>query len=126
MTQNYTAQTNDLGPYLQNSNPEFERHEEFLDEDNLSDNLDDNNDNPSAQITDEETAKDGDDDVQYLGTQATNFIDENSEGSQAHHYSSAQDKGNSDSDDLEVIGRLASQSIPPRLVSLSQNLTASQ
>lgn len=111
---------------MQNSNPEFERHEEFLDDDNLSDNLDDNNDNPSAQITDEETAKDGDDDVQYLGTQATNFIDENSEGSQAHHYSSAQDKGNSDSDDLEVIGRLASQSIPPRLVSLSQNLTASQ
>lgn len=48
LTQNYTAQTNDLGPFLQNSNPEFERYEEFLDEDNVSDNLDNNNDNPLA------------------------------------------------------------------------------
>ena len=39
---------------------------------------------------------------------------------------SAQDESNSDSDDLEDIDGLLSQSIPPRLVSFSQNLTASQ
>lgn len=122
LTQNYIAQTNELGSFSQNSNPGFEQHEDFLDGDNLSDIPDYDNENPPAQPTDE----DSDDDVQYLGTQATNFIDKDSEGSQAHHYSSAQDEINSDSDGLEDIDKLVSQSIPSRLVSLSQNLTASQ
>lgn len=122
LTQNYIAQTNELGSFSQNSNPGFEQHEDFLDGDSLSDIPDYDNENPPAQSTDE----DSDDDVQYLGTQATNFIDKDSEGSQAHHYSSAQDESNSDSDDLEDIDKLVSRSIPPRLVSLSQNLTASQ
>lgn len=63
---------------------------------------------------------------QYLGTRATNFVDENSKDSRVHHYSSALDESNSDSDNLDNMNLLPSQSIPPRLVSLSQNLTASQ
>lgn len=30
LTQNYAGQTDELGPYSQNSNPGFERQEEFL------------------------------------------------------------------------------------------------
>lgn len=92
----------------------------------MSDILDNNHDNPSAQTTDDEIDEDNQSDVQYLGTQAINFVDENSKDTQAHHYSSAPDESNSDSDNLDDIDQLASQSIPPRLVSLSQNLTASQ
>lgn len=81
----------------------------------MSNILDNNNDNLSVQQTD----KDSDNDLQSLGTQATNFIDENSKNSQVHHYSSAQDESTSDSDDLEDIDQLASQSIPLCLISLS-------
>lgn len=125
LTQDYAGQTNELGPFLQNSNPGFERQKEFL-EDNFSDILDDNHDHASASIlpTDDEMDEDSESDVQYLGTQAANFDDENSKDSPVHHYSSAPDKSNSDSDNLDNIDQRPS--IPPRLISLSQNLTASQ
>ncbi len=70
--------------------------------------------------------EDNDDDLQYLRTQATNIVGKNSKNNQAHHYSSAQSESNSDSDNLKDIDKLLSQSILPRLVSLSQNLIASQ
>ena len=108
---------------MQNSNPRFERQcKNVLDTNELSDVPDYDSDNTPAQPEDE----DNDDDLQYLGTQATNIVGKNSKNNQAHHYSSAQDESNSDSDNLKDIDKLLSQSIPPRLVSLSQNLTASQ
>lgn len=74
-------------------------NEEFLNKDNLSNILDNDNKNLSVQQTD----KDSDNDVQFLGTQATNFIDKNLKNSQAHHYFSSQDENTSDSDELEDI-----------------------
>lgn len=122
MTQNYIVQTKKLSSFPQNSNLRFKQHKDFLDGYNLSDIPKYDNKNLPAQSTDE----DSDDDVQYLGAQATNFINKDSKNTQAHYYSSAQDKSNSDSDDPEDIDKLMSQSIPPRLISLSQNLTTSQ
>lgn len=110
-----------MGPFSQNSNPRFEQHEDFLDIDDLSDVPDYDSDNTPAKPGDE----DNDDDMQYWGTQATNIC-ENSKNGQAHHHSSAQDESNSDLDDLKNIDGLPFQSILPRLISLSQNLTASQ
>lgn len=59
-----------------------------------------------------------------MGTQAANLDDENSKNSPVHHYSLAPDKSNSDSDNLDNIDQRPS--IPPRLISLSQNLITSQ
>ena len=123
LTQTYKAQTNEFGSFSQNSNPGFERQcENVSDADDLPDVPDYDSDNMPAQPKDE----DNDDDLQYLGTQATNIVGKNSKNNQAYHYSSAQGESNSDSDNLEDIDKLLSQSIPPRLVSLSQNLTANQ
>lgn len=122
LTQNYIAQTDELGPFSQNSNSGFERHEDFLDVDDLSDVPDYESYNTPAQPGDD----DNDDDIQYLGTQDTNILGENSNNSQAHHQSPAQNESNSDSDDLKDIDGLLFLSIPPCLISLSQNLTASQ
>lgn len=91
----------------------------------MSDILDDNHDNASIRPTDDEMDEDSESDVQYLGTQAANFDDKNSKDSRVHQYSSAPDESSSDSDNLDKIDQLPSQSIPPRLISLSQNLTAS-
>ena len=55
-----------------------------------------------------------------------NWIDLHSILTTPAYLKKQQDSSNSDSDNLDDIDQLPSQSIPPRLVSLSQNLTASQ
>lgn len=91
-----------MGPFSQNSNPEFEQQEELI-EDNLFDILDNNHNNTSIWPIDDEIDEDSKNDIQYLRTQVANIDDENSKDSRVHHYFSVTDESNSDSNNLNNI-----------------------
>lgn len=68
----------------------------------MSDIPDHDKKNVLPQLIDE----DSDNDLQYLRTQSTNFIDKDLENTQVYYYSLAQDKSNSNSDILEKMDKL--------------------
>ncbi len=108
---------------MQNSNLGFgQQFENVLDSDDLYNFPDYDIDNIPTQPENE----DNDDDLWYLETQAINIIGKNSKNNQAYYYFSVRDESNSDSDNLEYIDKLFSQSVPLCLISLGQNLTGSQ
>ena len=112
---------NNPNPFFQDSNRPSQQSPDLSDQD-LSDGPQFTSDVPAYESED----KGSDNDIQYLGTQArfqspvlpSNF-------SQSDLIPDPE-ISESDFDDLIDIDKLLSQQVPPPLVSLSQNLTASQ
>lgn len=118
-----------LHPFLQDSNSPFHQSPELSDQD-LSDGPEFHSDVPVH----ESENSGSDDEIQYLRTQAKSqsaVPPPSFPSSKSRHSYTAKPTPNSetcksDSDELVDIDKPLSQQVPPPLISLSQNLTASQ